>query len=449
MLKFIHQLVNIERGDEGLENTDKSITKNLILGLQHLLAMYSGDILVPLLVGGALNFSAQQMTYLVSMDIFMCGIATLLQLKRTPWTGIAMPVVLGCAVEYVAPLQNIGNNFGWAYMYGGIIAAGIFIMLIAGPFAKLRRFFPPVVTGSLITLIGFTLIPVAFQNLGGGDASAKSFGTPVNLFLGFATALIIIVINIWGRGFFKQISILVGILAGTLLAIVLGKVGFSSVSSAHWFQLPIPFYFGVPKFEWSSIATMMLAAVTCMIESTGVYYALADVTGRKLTTDDMKRGYRSEGLAAILGGIFNTFPYSTFSQNVGIVQLSGIKKLRPVYYSAALLLVLGLIPKFGAVATLIPSSVLGGAMLIMFGMVGAQGIKMLAAVEMNNKNLLIMAVSIGLGLGVTTQPALFQFLPAQVQTILGNGMVVGSFTAVILNILLNNTSVKDQVEEEL
>lgn len=448
MIKFIHQLVNIEQGDGSVENTDKSITKNLILGLQHLLAMYSGDILVPLLVGGALHFSTQQMTYLVSMDIFMCGIATLLQLKRTPWTGIAMPVVLGCAVEYVAPLQNIGNNFGWSYMYGGIIAAGIFIMLISGPFAKLRRFFPPVVTGSLITLIGFTLIPVAFQNLGGGNASAKSFGAPVNLVLGFTTALIIIVINIWGRGFFKQISILVGILAGTILAIVLGTVGFAPVSAANWFQLPIPFYFGIPKFEWSSIATMILAALTCMIESTGVYYALADVTGQKLSTDDMKRGYRSEGLAAILGGIFNTFPYSTFSQNVGIVQLSGIKKLRPVYYSAGLLLVLGLIPKFGAIATLIPSSVLGGAMLVMFGMVGAQGIKMLAAIEMNNKNLLIMAVSIGLGLGVTTQPALFQFLPAELQTILGNGMVIGSFTAVILNIFLNNTSIKNQVEEE-
>jgi len=194
---------------------------------------------------------------------------------------------------------------------------------------------------------------------------------------------------------------------------------------------------------------MMLAALTCMIESTGVYYALADVTGKDLSTDDMKRGYRSEGLAAIFGGIFNTFPYSTFSQNVGIVQLSGIKKLRPVYYSAGLLIVLGLIPKFGAIATLIPSSVLGGAMLVMFGMVGAQGIKMLSAVEMNNKNLLIMAVSIGLGLGVTTQPDLLQFLPAQLQTILGNGMVVGSFTAVILNILLNHTSVREQVEEEI
>lgn len=427
---------------------ERSVIRNLILGFQHLLAMYSGDILVPLLIGGALHFNAAQMTYLVSMDIFMCGIATLLQLKRTPLTGIGLPVVLGCAVEYVAPLQSIGGHFGWGYMYGGIISAGIFIFLISGFFAKLRRFFPPVVTGSLITLIGFTLIPVAFQNLGGGDATAKSFGSPVNLILGFTTALVIIVINIWGRGFFKQISVLVGILVGTLLAIALGKVGFASVSAAHWIQLPRPFYFGVPRFEWSSIATMILAAITCMIESTGVYFALADITHRDLSDNDLARGYRSEGLAAILGGIFNTFPYSTFSQNVGIVQLSGIKKLRPVYYSAFLLIFLGLIPKFGAIATLIPSSVLGGAMLIMFGMVGAQGVKMLMKVELNNKNLLIIAVSVGLGLGVTTQPALFQFLPAEVQTILSNGMVVGSFIAVILNLLLNNTSLKNKVEEE-
>lgn len=430
-----------------MESTEQSFFKNLVLGFQHLLAMYSGDILVPLLIGGALHFTAAQMTYLVSMDIFMCGVATLLQLKRTPLMGIAMPVVLGCAVEYVAPLQNIGSSFGLSFMYGGIISAGVFIILIAGPFAKLRNFFPPVVTGSLITLIGFTLIPVAFQNLGGGNATAKDFGLPVNLILGFATALIIIAINIWGHGFLKQVAVLIGILLGTILAMILGKVGFSSVGEAHWFQLPIPFYFGVPKFEWSSIATMVLAAITCLIESTGVYFALADITGRDLTSDDLKRGYRSEGIAAILGGIFNTFPYSTFSQNVGIVQLSGIKALRPVYYSAGLLMILGLIPKFGAVATLIPAPVLGGAMLVMFGMVGAQGIKMLSAVEMNNKNLLIMAISIGVGLGVTTQPALFQFLPAQLQTILSNGMVIGSFIAVILNILLNHTAVKNQIEE--
>ncbi|MCH4009098.1 nucleobase:cation symporter-2 family protein [Companilactobacillus sp.] len=416
--------------------------KNLILGLQHLLAMYSGDILVPILIGTALGFSATQMTYLISVDIFMCGVATLLQIKRTPLTGIGLPVVLGSAVEYVTPLQNVGHHFGIAYMYGAIIAAGVFILLISKLFANLQKFFPPVVTGSLITLIGFTLIPVAFQNIGGGDATAKNFGSPQDLILGFVTALIIIAFTIWGRGFIQQIAILIGIVAGYIIAVFMGKIGFESVSSAHWFQVPMPFYFATPKFEWSSIVIMLLAALTCMIESTGVYYALAEVTKRDLSKNDMQRGYASEGIAAILGGIFNTFPYSTFSQNVAIVQLSGIKKNKPVYFSAFLLILLGLIPKVGAVATLIPNSVLGGAMLVMFGMVGAQGIKMLSQVKMTNSNLLIMAIAIGLGIGVTVQPTLLHFLPSTLQTILNNGLVVGSFSAIILNMILNPKSLR-------
>ncbi|KRM94463.1 NCS2 family nucleobase cation symporter-2 [Lentilactobacillus senioris DSM 24302 = JCM 17472] len=426
---------------------ENSIGRNAVLGLQHLLAMYAGDILIPLLIGGALHFNAVQMTYLISTDIFMCGVATFLQIKRTPLTGIGLPVVLGCAVEYVAPLEAIGKNYGLAYMYGGIIMAGLLVMLLAGPFAKLRRFFPPVVTGSLITLIGLTLIPVAFQNMGGGDPTAKNFGDPTQLGLALFTAIVIIAINIWGRGFFKQIAILVGILAGMLLAMGLGTVNFHSVGTAQWLSLPHFFYFATPKFEWSSAISLALAAITCMIESTGVYFAMADIVGTKLTDDDLKRGYRSEGLSAILGGLFNTFPYSTFSQNVGIVQLSGIKTLTPVYYSAGMLMVIGLIPKFGAVATLIPTSVLGGAMLVMFGMVGAQGIKILSQVELNNKNLLIIAISVGLGIGVTSVSALFQQLPAGVQTLLSNGMVVGGITAVLLNALLNDTRIKEQVEE--
>ncbi|WP_125980481.1 nucleobase:cation symporter-2 family protein [Loigolactobacillus iwatensis] len=428
----------MDNHNANLDQPELSVPKTILLGLQHLLAMYAGDILIPLLVGAALHFSPAQMTYLVSTDIFMCGIATLLQIRRTPWTGIALPVVLGSAVEYLTPMINVGNHLGWAYMYGGIISAGIFIFLISGLFANLRRFFPPVVTGSLITLIGFTLIPVAFQNLGGGDSTAKSFGAPINLILGFTTALITILINIYGRGFLKRVSVLVGIVAGTLLAMLAGQLNFATVGQAHWVQIPHLFYFAAPKFEWSSILTMLLAAVACMIESTGVYFALADITKRELTKDDLKRGYRSEGIAAILGGLFNTFPYSTFSQNVGIVQLSGIKKLRPIYYSAVMLLIIGLIPKFGAIATLIPTSVLGGSMLVMFGMVGSEGIKMLAKVPMTTDNLLIMAISIGLGLGVTTQPALFQHLPETIQTILSNGMVVGSTAALVLNILLNH-----------
>lgn len=435
-------------GNDSVSN-QKSVVRNAILGLQHLLAMYSGDILIPLLVGGALHFTALQMTYLVSTDIFMCGIATFLQIKRTPLTGIGLPVVLGCAVEYVAPLEAIGKNYGLAYMYGGIIIAGIFVMLMAKPFAKMRRFFPPVVTGSLITLIGFTLIPVAFQNMGGGDLTSKNFGQPLSLMIALVTAVTILILNIWGRGFLKQISILIGILVGTLLAFGMGIVNFKTVGQANWLQLPHFFYFATPKFEWSSALTMIMAAFICMIESTGVYFALADIVGKDLSDNDLERGYRSEGLSAILGGLFNTFPYSTFSQNVGIVQLSGIKTLAPVYYSAGMLVILGLVPKFGAIATLIPTSVLGGAMLVMFGMVGAQGIKMLSNVEMNNKNMLIIAISVGLGIGVTSVPSLFQYLPVSVQTLMSNGMVVGGLAAVILNLLLNHTGVKDQVEEEL
>lgn len=419
------------------DNEKLSVPKMILLGFQHLLAMYAGDILIPLLMGAALHFNAQQMTYLISTDIFMCGIATLLQVHRTPFSGIALPVVLGSAVEYLMPMEHIGTHLGWGYMYGSIIITGIFIILISQLFAHLRRFFPPVVTGSLITLIGFTLIPTAFQNIGGGNANAANFGKPVNLLIGFATALIIILFNIFGRGFIKQIAILIGIILGTVLAIICGQINFASVGQAHWFHLPQLFYFAKPEFEWSSILTMILAAITCMIESTGVYFALADIVDRDLSIDDLGRGYRAEGLAAILGGLFNTFPYSTFSQNVGVVQLSGIKNIRPIYYAGTMLLILGLIPKCGAIASLIPNAVLGGAMLVMFGMVGAQGIKMLAAVPMTTNNLLVMAVSIGVGLGVTAQPTLFKFLPVTFQTIMSNGMVIGCLTALILNILLN------------
>nr|WP_225424396.1 nucleobase:cation symporter-2 family protein [Lactiplantibacillus modestisalitolerans] len=416
-----------------------SNVKAAVLGFQHLLAMYSGDVLVPLLIGAALHFSAQQLTYLVSIDIFMCGIATFLQLKRTPLTGIGLPVVLGCAVQAVNPLIQIGKTYGLGTMYGSIIGAGIFIFLIGGLFSKIKHLFPPVVTGSLITIIGFTLIPVAFENLGGGDATAKNFGNLQALGIGFLTIAVILVLSVFGKGFLKSISILIGILVGTLAAGAVGMVSLQPVAEASWFHLPTLFYFGTPHFEWSSILTMILVSLTTMVESTGVFFALGDITGRKIESADLKRGYRAEGLAVILGGLFNTFPYSTFSENVGVVQLSGVKTRKPIYFSAAFLVLLGLLPKIGALATVIPSPVLGGAMIVMFGIVGIQGVRMLAQVDFsNNNNLLVAAVSIGLGLGVTVQTNIFQFLPASLQIMLSNGVVVGSLAAVLLNLIFNH-----------
>ena len=415
--------------------------KAAVLGLQHLLAMYSGAVAVPLLIGTALKFNSEQMTYLVSIDIFMCGLATMIQLFRNKYFGIGLPVVLGCAIQAVAPLEMIGQKFSINTMYGAIIVAGIFVFLVAGWFSKIKKLFPPVVTGTLITVIGLTLIPVAVQNMGGGSAQAKDFGDAKNLIAAFLTILIIVAIEIWTKGFLRSISVLIGLIAGTVIAGFMGLVSLKPVTQASWFHLPQLFYFGVPEFEWSSCLTMIIIALVSMVESTGVFFAIGDLLHKNITEDDLKRGYRAEGLAQVFGGLFNTFPYTTFSQNVGLLQLSGIKTKRPIYWAAGLLMAMGLLPKIGALVTIIPDSVLGGAMLVMFTMIAVQGIRMLTKVDFeNNRNILVVAISIGLGLGVTVYPQIFQALPQTIQLFLGNGIVVASVCATLLNLIFNGRS---------
>ena len=412
--------------------------KAAVLGLQHLLAMYSGAVAVPLLIGTALRFNSTQMTYLVSIDIFMCGLATLLQLFGNKYFGIGLPVVLGCAIQAVAPLELIGQKFSINAMYGAIIVAGIFVFLIAGWFSKIKKLFPPVVTGTLITVIGLTLIPVAIQNIGGGNATAKSFGDGKDLIVGFLTIVIILAVEIFTKGFIRSIAVLIGLIGGSLVAAMLGMVSMNPVKEAAWFHLPQVFYFGMPEFEWSSCVTMITIALVSMVESTGVFFAIGDLLKKDITEADLRKGYRAEGLAQIFGGIFNTFPYTTFSQNVGLLQLSGIKTKRPIFWAAGLLMGMGLLPKIGALVTIIPTPVLGGAMLVMFTMIAVQGIKMLAHVDFeDNRNVLIVALSIGLGLGVTVYPQIFQALPQTVQLFLSNGIVVASLCSTLLNLCLH------------
>ena len=411
--------------------------KAAVLGLQHLLAMYSGAVTVPLLIGTALKFNATHMTYLVSIDIFMCGLATLVQLFRNKYFGIGLPVVLGCAIQAVAPLILIGQKFSINAMYGAIIAAGIFVFLIAGWFSKIKKLFPPVVTGTLITVIGLSLIPVAIQNIGGGNAADKAFGSSQNLILGFLTIAIILLVEIFAKGFIRSIAVLFGLIGGSLVAAMMGMVSTTPVKEAAWFHLPQFFYFGMPEFEWSSCLTMIIIALVSMVESTGVFFAISDLLQKDITEEDLQKGYRAEGLAQVLGGLFNTFPYTTFSQNVGLLQLSGIKTKRPIFWAAGLLMGMGLLPKVGALVTIIPTPVLGGAMLVMFTMIAVQGIKMLSKVDFeDNRNILVVAISIGLGLGVTVYPQIFQKLPQTVQLFLSNGIVIASLSSTILNLLL-------------
>ncbi|KGX86260.1 nucleobase:cation symporter-2 family protein [Pontibacillus marinus] len=415
----------------------KNMMKMGSIGFQHVLAMYAGAVVVPLIVGGQLGLTEQELTYLVSIDLLMCGIATILQVMSNRFFGIGLPVVLGCTFTAVAPMISIGSDFGISSIYGAIIAAGLFVLIGAPIFGRLVRFFPPVVTGSVVTIIGITLIPVAMDNMAGG-AGSENYGAASNLLLAFGVLILIVFLQRAFKGFIRAVSILIGLVVGTVVAAFMGKVDFSPLTSSDWFHMPQPFYFGTPTFEVAPVITMILVAMVSIVESTGVYFALSDICDRDLSQKELTNGYRAEGLAIFFGGLMNAFPYTTYSQNVGLVQLSGVKSRNVIYLAGAMLITIGLVPKIGAITTLIPAPVLGGAMVPMFGMVVAYGIKMLGNVDLKEQeNLLIIACSVGMGLGVTVAPDLFAQLPKQVQILTDNGIVAGSITAILLNLFMN------------
>ncbi|WP_436376383.1 nucleobase:cation symporter-2 family protein [Cytobacillus sp. BC1816] len=421
------------------------------LGFQHVLAMYAGAVIVPLIVGPAIGLTAQQLAYLISIDLFTCGIATLLQVIGGRHFGIRLPVILGCTFTAVGPMIAIGNLQGITAIYGAIIASGIIVMILSQFMSKIMRFFPPVVTGSVVAIIGVSLIPVAMNNAAGGLGSPE-YGSAQNLFLAAFTLVLIILMNRFFKGYMRAISVLLSLAAGTITAYFMGLVSFAEVSQASWFHVVQPFYFGFPTFNASAILTMTLVAIVSMIESTGVFLALGDVCERKLDSKDIKKGLRAEGLAVVIGGIFNAFPYTSFSQNVGLVALTKVKTRNVVIAAGVILMVLGLLPKVAALTTIIPMAVLGGAMIPMFGMVISSGIRMLSVVDFSqNENLLIVACSIGIGLGSAVVPQIFESLPTSARLLVENGIVLGSITAILLNLVFNykdlNISESERIEQ--
>lgn len=424
---------------EPIFDKNRSPGKTFSLGLQHVLAMYAGAIIVPLIVGGALGLTTEQLTYLIAIDLLACGVATLLQVFGNKYFGIGLPVMLGCAFQAVGPMIIIGQQHGMSAIYGAIIASGLFVILFSGLFGKLIKVFPPVVTGSVVTIIGLTLIPVALTDLGGGQSAGDEFGSALNISLGFGVLAFIIIMNRFAKGFLRSISVLLGLILGTVVAAFYGGVDLTPLREAGWFRAPQPFFFGTPEFKIVPIMTMILVAIVSVAESTGVFMALGKIVDRDITSKDLSRGYRAEGLAIVVGGIFNSFPYTTYSQNVGLIQMSRVKTRDVIVVAGGLLVLIGFVPKIAAMTQLVPTSVLGGAMVALFGMVVSSGIRMLGdQVDLNrHENLFIIACSVGMGLGVTTVPGLFASLPDNLRILADNGIVAGSLTAIVLNLIFN------------
>ncbi|WP_252312169.1 nucleobase:cation symporter-2 family protein [Sinobaca sp. H24] len=409
--------------------------RTFTLGMQHVLAMFAGAILVPILLSQALNLTSEQTAYLIAIDLFTCGVATILQSWKTKYTGIGLPAVLGASVVAAGPMIAIGGEYGMTAIYGSILVSGLIVVLFAKYLSHVIHFFPPVVTGTVITLIGLTLLPVGINNMAGGTGS-ENFGSLNNVLLGLGVLALILVLQSFFKGPLRSLSILIGLVAGTIFVAVRGNINFSEVAGASWVSMPQPFYFGMPMFELGAIIPMLIVTLIILFESTGVFLALGKVCDEKVEAADLERGYRAEGFAFLVGGLFNGFAYNTFAQNVGLVQLSRVKTVAVTFTAGFILIALGLTPKIAALIKLIPPPALGAAMVVLFGMVAVSGIRMLTQVDLeNNQNVLVISVALGLGLGTTIVPELFAQMPEQISFLFHDGIITGSLAAIGLHLL--------------
>ncbi|HWR41750.1 nucleobase:cation symporter-2 family protein [Sporomusa sp.] len=421
-----------------------------IYGLQHVLAMYAGAVAVPLIIANAIGLTKEQLIFLINADLFTCGIATLIQTLGFGNMGIKIPMIQGVTFAAVTPMIIIGKTHGMTAIYGAIIVAGFITYLAAPYFSKLIRFFPPVVTGTIITIIGVTLMPVAVMWAAGGNPTAPNFASPENITLAFVVMILVLFFYKYFTGFLSNIAVLLGLISGTIIAIPLGMVNFSQVSSASWVGITTPFWFGLPTFDAASIAAMVLVMLVVMTETTGDCIAIGEIIEKPIHKDDLARCLRADGFSTMLGGILNSFPYTAFAQNVGLVGLTRVKSRFVVAAAGAILIALGLIPKLAAVIAAIPHPVLGGAGIVMFGMVAASGIKTLSKVNFDGThNIMVVGISIGIGMITLAVPKFYHGFPNWLQVILHSGITAGSLAAILLNLLLNGNAAEHDVTENV
>lgn len=433
----------------------------LALGLQHVLVMYAGTVAVPLIVGGALKLPKDQLAFLINADLFAAGLATLIQAIGFWKFGIRMPVMMGVTFASVAPMIAIGNdpNVGLLGIYGAVIASGLFGVLIAPMMGRMLGLFPPVVTGTVITLIGVSLMRVGINWAGGGQPTTRTvidgvvkdvpnlaYGDLGNLAIAGLVLLVILLLSRYGRGLIANCAVLLGIVIGTVVAAAFGKVSFEGLGEASYVAVITPLHFGMPTFEITAILSMCIVMLITLVESTGMFLALSDITGRKLSRNDLTAGLRADGLGTVIGGIFSTFPYTSFSQNVGLVTVTGVRSRYVAAAGGVILIAFGLFPKMAHIVASVPQFVLGGAGIVMFGMVAASGIRILGSCDFtrNRHNLFTVAISIGFGMIPTLSPTLFQYLPKWTDPFTHSGIVLGTIVAVVLNLFFNGMQSADE-----
>ncbi|MBT2396225.1 nucleobase:cation symporter-2 family protein [Streptomyces sp. ISL-100] len=421
------------------------LPKLTLYGFQHVLAFYAAAVIVPILLGNALGLSQEELVYLINADLLTCGVASIIQALGIWKVGARLPLVQGVTFTAVSPMIAIGlgaggGTAGLLVVYGAVITAGIATFLFAPFFSKLVKYFPPIVIGTILTIIGLTLIPVGLQDAAGGSQliGTPEYGDPVNLAYALGTLLFILALVRVGKPFLSSLAVLLGLVLGTTVAWLFGDAHFGAVTQADWFGVSTPFHYGMPKFELLPIIAMTVVMLITMVETTGDVYAIGEITRKKVDGDTVARALRADGVATVLGGVLNSFPYVAFAENIGLVRMSKVMSRYVVVAAGVFMIVLGLLPKAGSLVAAIPHPVLGGAAISMFGMVAAVGIQILGKVDLREeRNALILAVSLGAALLPTTVPTFFDRLPDDVQAVLDSGITLGGLTAITLNLFFN------------
>lgn len=418
--------------------------KLAIYGMQHVLAFYAGAVIVPILLANAIGLSNEQLIHLINADLLTCGIASIIQSVGFWKVGVRLPLLQGVTFTAVSPMIAIGlaaggGTDGLLVIYGAVIVAGLATFLVAPWFSRLIRFFPPVVTGSVITIIGLALLPVAAADATGGAGPTSDPTSGRNLAYAIGTLALIVIIQRVFKGFLATIAVLVGLVAGTLVAWALGDAHFDSVGDASWAGVTTPFYFGWPQFSFAAIVSMIVVMMITAVETTGDVFATGEIVEKRVGRDDVARALRADGLATGIGGVLNSFPYTCFAENVGLVRLTRVKSRWVVAAAGVFMILLGLVPKAGAVVAGIPHPVLGGAALAMFATVAVVGFQTLAKVDFHDhRNVVIVATSVGLAMYVTAQPDVAQAVPDWAEIIFGSGITLGSLTAIVLNVVFHH-----------
>lgn len=416
------------------------------LGIQHVLAMFVSNVTVPIIIAGAADLPADQTTLMIQAAMFVAGVATLVQSLGVGPIGARLPIVMGTSFGFVPVLIPIAVGMGVPTALGAALCGGV-AMALVGLFLPWFRFlFPPVVTGTFVIMIGTLLMPVGFAYVGGGFG-APDFGSLHHLLLASLVLVVTVGLHQFGRGIWSEMSPLAGLVSGFIAAIAFGYVDFSTVAAADWFALPIPFAIGL-EFHLAAILPVVLLAVVTCAESIGdIVGTTVGGANREPTKKELSGGVMADGLSSVFAAIFNAYPQISFSQNVGIVALTGVVSRYVVAIGGGFLVIAGLLPKLGAIVSGIPNSVLGGAVVIMFGMIASAGIKMLSNIDFNKRNMLIVAMSLASALGLPAQEGLYAGYSENIQAIIESGLIPGALVAIVLNLILPNSeqSMRDSV----